>query len=62
MIDRNRVRELAEKPAPTGCASPLQAPTAREGLLEYLEEVEPDVELIRGLRPRSWKRPFAPGG
>ncbi len=46
MIDRNRVRELAEKPLPATDAPTRQAPTAREALLEYLEEVEPDVEMI----------------
>ena len=52
MIDRDRIRELAEKSTSMGCAPPLQAPTAPEGLLEYLEQVEPDVNLIEQIEAK----------
>jgi hypothetical protein len=46
VIDRNRVRELADKsPSPEG-PPPAQAPAARRGLIEFLNEIEPDLNLM----------------
>jgi hypothetical protein len=44
VIDRNRVRELAEKvPSPE---APAQAPSARQGLIEFLDGIEPDLKSM----------------
>ncbi len=46
MIDRNRVRELAEKPLSPASPSPAQTPSAGQSLIEFLNEVEPDLALM----------------
>jgi hypothetical protein len=46
VIDRNRVRELAEKPLSPASPRPSPAASARQSLIEFLNEVEPDLELM----------------
>ena len=46
MIDRDRVRELAEKPVSPASPDYPQAPPARQSLIEFLREVEPDLKLM----------------
>ncbi|MGP0065874.1 MAG: hypothetical protein ACLQGP_20005 [Isosphaeraceae bacterium] len=49
MIDRNRVRELADKPVSPD-SPPPESPAPRQGLIEFLDGVEPDLKLMeRGL-------------
>jgi hypothetical protein len=46
VIDRNRVRELAEKTLSPDGQPPAQAPSARQSLIEFLNEIEPDLKLM----------------
>jgi hypothetical protein len=46
VIDRNRVRELAEKAPPPDGPLPAQAPSPRQGLIEFLDAIEPDLKLM----------------
>jgi hypothetical protein len=46
VIDRNRVRELAEKPVSPASTSPSQAASAQQSLFDFLKQVEPDLDQI----------------